>query len=320
MKYYLSADGGGTKLTAILFNDQFQLLSYGSGQAINYTSQENIIRSIADCLDPCLHGYDGIELEKAYYAMPATMDIFVEQLRMRVQVHDIEWLSEGRMALLAGLQRKTGIVALSGTGSGVFGIHEGTEEHIGGWGHLLGDLGSAYEIGREAIMAVLKRYEKRGPATLLRTLFRDEWQISSKMDFITQIYHEPYSRRKIASAARFVAVAAKQGDVVAIRILEEAGEALAEQTNAMVKLQHHSREPIVMLAGSVWKGARFMYEQFTQNVLAQHSGARICMPTFEPVMGGLFAQYFEDEQKGLDQEMVIARLQQHDAIVYRTDW
>jgi hypothetical protein len=75
-----------------------------------------------------------------------------------------------------------------------------------------------------------------------------------------------------------------------------------------------------MLAGSVWKGARPMHDRFAQCVLEQHPRARICIPAFEPVMGGLFAQFLAQEQEKLEQERVIAEFMQHEAMIYRTDW
>ena len=34
-KYYMSVDGGGTKLAAVLYDDAFRLVGYGRGGSVN---------------------------------------------------------------------------------------------------------------------------------------------------------------------------------------------------------------------------------------------------------------------------------------------
>ena len=67
----MSADGGGTKLNVILFNDKFELLSFGRGQGVNlnFDSWENVSGNIRNSIEECLSGYKGISIEKLYVSM-----------------------------------------------------------------------------------------------------------------------------------------------------------------------------------------------------------------------------------------------------------
>ena len=38
---------------------------------------------------------------------------------------------------------------------------------VGGWGYVLGDEGSGYDIGRQALVAIMKSYDGRGKSTQL---------------------------------------------------------------------------------------------------------------------------------------------------------
>ncbi|WP_152394706.1 BadF/BadG/BcrA/BcrD ATPase family protein [Paenibacillus guangzhouensis] len=325
MRYFLSADGGGTKLTAVLFNDRSEVLGVGQGQAINYASQADIAESIRSCLTSCLHGYvdRGITIQKVYYAMPASTAMFLEILRQYVSVDAAAWLSEGKMALLAGLGQPEGVVALAGTGSGVFRVTD-EELHIGGWGHLIGDPGSAYEIGREIIQSVLRHIEGREPATLLTQLFINAWQVEDREALIYHVYRAANPRRQIALAAVLGAEAAVQGDALARDIFERAGEAMAEQTNAMLRKYRKDDEVMVMIAGSAWKGCRAMYDRFCTKVQEAHPTAQVRIPRCEPALGGLFAQRLAEAAGGngqlADASMLQSIQDRYPSLMYNTLW
>merc|ERR1711964_171025 len=63
---------------------------------------------------------------------------------------------------------REGVIAISGTGSIVYGRnHGGKAARAGGWGHLLGDEGSGYDIGLQGLRAVVRMADGRQPSTLL---------------------------------------------------------------------------------------------------------------------------------------------------------
>ncbi|KAK9696965.1 hypothetical protein RND81_08G006900 [Saponaria officinalis] len=72
-------------------------------------------------------------------------------------------------ALASGTMGKLhGCVLISGTGSISYGISEdGMEARAGGGGPVLGDWGSGYGIAAQALTAVLKAHDGRGPETML---------------------------------------------------------------------------------------------------------------------------------------------------------
>ena len=53
------------------------------------------------------------------------------------------------------------MLIVSGTGSGCYGKgREGRGVKVGGWGHVLGDKGSGYDIGLRALQAVIDAYDQ----------------------------------------------------------------------------------------------------------------------------------------------------------------
>ena len=73
-----------------------------------------------------------------------------------IAVHDT------RLILAAGGHTE-GIAVIAGTGSVAWGVNaSGREARAGGWGYLLGDEGSGYWLGREAVRHVLREAQDRG--------------------------------------------------------------------------------------------------------------------------------------------------------------
>src|SRR5699024_7186156 len=69
-------------------------------------------------------------------------------------------LNDAWMAHYALLDGEDGCLVISGTGSIVIGNSEGLEDRVGGYGNLLGDEGSGYDIAKELIKGVLNAFDK----------------------------------------------------------------------------------------------------------------------------------------------------------------
>jgi len=118
------------------------------------------------------------------------------------------------------------VLVLSGTGSCCFGQTPGGKVvKFGGWGHLLGDKGSAYEIGLRALKAVVYYLDRDGEwSSLGRRLLR-VLQLNEPNDLIG--WAQQAGKTDIAALAVEVFKAAERRDEIASDILEGAAESLA---------------------------------------------------------------------------------------------
>src|SRR4029079_12280276 len=74
-------------------------------------------------------------------------------------------VNDALIALMAGAKEAPGIVIIAGTGSIVYGHNaDGEAARAGGWGHMIGDEGSGYWIGRGALGAGMRASHGPGPA------------------------------------------------------------------------------------------------------------------------------------------------------------
>lgn len=118
-----------------------------------------------------------------------------------------------------------GVVLAAGTGVIALGVDQktGRWERVDGWGHLLGDAGSAFAIGRAGLEAVMRATDRRGPATTLLTEATARYGDPHRLS--RTIYTSP---SVITDLAGFAVVVIEQAavDDVARKIVQAAAEEL----------------------------------------------------------------------------------------------
>ncbi len=78
-------------------------------------------------------------------------------------------------SFLGALGSARGAVVAAGTGVVTLAVGGDAVARVDGWGYLIGDAGSGYWIGREALAAVMRAFDGRGPATALRAVAEARW-------------------------------------------------------------------------------------------------------------------------------------------------
>jgi len=287
---FMSVDGGGTKILAVLFDESFRLIASGRGGGVNAnvvgTAAAEI--SMRDCIESCLSGVEKpVLIGRLSLAMCGDKDRFLSILREHADVREVEFLSEGHMGLLAGLRKPHGALAQAGTGSFAF-VREpdGQERSLGGYGWILGDEGSGGWIGRQGIAAAFRARDGLDKPSIISDLLAASWGFDHLRQAVDLVYGSPQPVMKAASACPVVCQAARQGDAVAIGICCEAGLLLARQ---LLALLHKYTADDVTVAGSAWKGNPHMVETFRREMQAVRPGVAVTRLAFEPVMGGVFS-------------------------------
>jgi N-acetylmuramic acid 6-phosphate etherase len=169
------------------------------------------------------------------------------------------------------------VLILSGTGSCCFGQAGGEAGiKVGGWGHLLGDRGSGYDIGISGLRSVIDFFDhqRQWPAlgaTLLRMLL-----LNQPEDLIAWV--QTASKAEIAALAPGIFSAWSAGDRLARSIIQAAAGRLAADAMACAgHLCARQKRPVLFVsAGAVllkqpafdqlvqrqirkaWPGARFL--------------------------------------------------------------
>jgi N-acetylmuramic acid 6-phosphate etherase len=171
----------------------------------------------------------------------------------------------------AGVQ----VLVLSGTGSCCYGRGaRGGLARMGGWGHLLGDKGSGYEIGLRALKAVVFYLDRdhiwsRLGRQLLRTL-----QLNEPGDLVAWIQQAP--KEQVAALALEVFDAATRGDRIARDILDGAASHLAKDAASCARKLVKTGAPArFILAGSVLLKQPAFARRVARNIKALWPGALV---------------------------------------------
>jgi N-acetylglucosamine kinase-like BadF-type ATPase len=167
----------------------------------------------------------------------------------RVHVPEVHLETDARIALEGALRGGPGVIVIAGTGSIVLGkTADGTGIAVGGWGRLLGDEGSGYFLGREALRAVACEMDGRGAATRLRTLLKEVHGLRGREEIIDAVYQQQFD---IASLAPLVLRAADEADPAALDIVHRGTDLLADQAGVAVRGIDDGERVGVVLAGGL---------------------------------------------------------------------
>lgn len=228
----IGLDIGGTKTHGLRFEDGVPVTDKITGSAnvqnvSRGTAQSNLaqlFRAIGHGeIDRIYVGAGGIDTAADADDLRNLVQPFAPNAKV-VVVHD------SRLLLAAG-GVDTGVAVIAGTGSAAWGRNgRGDEARAGGWGYLLGDEGSGYWLGREAVRHSLDLMNRNiEPDELSRALL-SACDIDHPSRLIA-LFHSPETgRRYWAKRGRIVVDTAESGHEPSQRIIKQAGHDLARIT------------------------------------------------------------------------------------------
>lgn len=285
----ITLDGGGTKLNAILFDEQFRVVRRARASGVNHTQngREAAAANVTGCLDALLP--DGTtEIGDIYAVFVGDEQILRECLCARVRFRHLYMLEEAYAGLLAGAGYRTGLLALSGTGSDMFNIHAGKRGFVGGLGPILGDQGSGAWMGLQAIRAVGRDVNGWGEKTSLTDVILKKYSENDRIFDVVWAFHDsgtPYAMA--ASLVPLITEAAYAGDAVALEIFRSAGDVLARQMIALLNCDPVWEHDVVTLCGGAWKSHPMMKRAFENTLHTVYPQLTVNRPWFEHVIAGM---------------------------------
>lgn len=245
MSLYLALDGGGTATRCILADEERVLgrAATGTVKLMNVDAATATARLYEVMESAALAG--GVRLADVKRSCFGLAGLSSEGVRpwaeatMRSAVGgDLLLVGDDAIAFEAAFRGGPGLLVIAGTGAIVMGrCTDGTKVQAGGWGPVLGDEGSGYWIGLEAIKAGL-RAQDRGAETCLLQEIEHHWRLNSQAELIALANGQ--ARPQFAELTVVVARCAERGDALAAGVLERAGQELAAQVSLALSKMHQA--------------------------------------------------------------------------------
>ncbi|HOR28764.1 MAG TPA: BadF/BadG/BcrA/BcrD ATPase family protein [Candidatus Sumerlaeota bacterium] len=204
------------------------------------------------------------------------------------------WIGNDALtALRAGAGKLEGLVLLAGTGSFCLGIARGGRRaRAGGWGHVLGDEGSGWWIGREALAALCRMADGREAPTALLPALLSRLDLKDASELIPWLAARDAAAQKrgIAALAPAVLAAARTGDAAAERIVVDAAGRLAALVRAVANALAGEFDPPVPV---ICSGGLFKDEAFLARVAGHCGPGFACRAATAPAADGALALAWE---------------------------
>ena len=298
----LAIDGGGTKTIAVITDLKGNILASGRSQASNYqaigkeVAKANLQTVIKEVINKVCGLDTTIRFDKVVLAL-AGIDTEFDQLfikgliedlchQINVKYNQLIIENDALSALLGLTCNQPGAVLISGTGSVAY-AHNGTGiiARSGGWGHIVGDEGSGYWIGKEAIRAILKMADGRGSPTILKEKILEKLQLFSIDELYNWVYGNQCSVNTVSELAIIVDEYSTKGDAVAKAIIEKASEELISLLLIVMKKADIDRSAVakIVLQGGVLMHNKFIRQQLQKKLENQFPQSILINADLEPI-------------------------------------
>jgi len=293
--YFVGIDAGGTK-TRVALGDETRVLARVEGGSIKplRVSREEARSNMAATMAQVAQR-SGVNLREvaascvgtAGVRLPQT-DGWMREILSASAGGSIVVCGDEEIALDAAFEGGAGVLGMAGTGSNVVGrTSRGEMLNVGGWGPALGDQASGYWIGHQALRAAVRAMDFEQPTPILErvTAF---WKAASIGEVVDMAHAAP----DFSLLAPLVVDCAREGDAVALEVLERGGRLLgedaAEACRRVRALDPDGPMPAVAFTGSILEKVAFVRESMLKTIRRSLPGVEILPEAVDPLMGALW--------------------------------
>jgi N-acetylglucosamine kinase-like BadF-type ATPase len=295
MFHVLGIDAGGTKTVCQLADENGTVVAEAraGGSNLQASGELHVEKTLHDVMEEALGDRDivpaaiclGIAgVDRAEDS--TTVNGIMRRIGFKTRTIVV---NDALVALEAGIPGEPGVVIISGTGSIAYGRNSRNQgARAGGWGHVLGDEGSGFWIGRAALRAVLREADRRGPRTALTPLLLKHFGISEAQNLIHQVYQNRLTPAAIGSLARIVQIAFAEGDEAATGILRAAADELESAGVSVARRLGLDQEPFTfVLGGGILRAVTFLREELERRLPAAVGNSTARLLEREPATGAV---------------------------------
>jgi N-acetylglucosamine kinase-like BadF-type ATPase len=195
-------------------------------------------------------------------------------------------LADGEVALATAFGGGPGILVNAGTGSVAYARDpSGLLHRAGGYGWQLGDEGGGYWLGRRALDVAARAQDGRGEGSTLLARLLGALGLQQFDDLVR--WTATATPSQVAGLAPHVLNAAREGEVVARRAVDEAASELVELVGTLVRHFPGTGSIAVAVAGGLLLPQSPLAAAFRERLDGSVKRARLVADRIDPAVGAL---------------------------------
>ncbi len=188
--------------------------------------------------------------------------VFLDHLSGHEYPFQILVESDARQTLRAADPEDPVAIGLLGTGSAYFARGgDKTIHRTGGWGGLLGDVGSGFELAKEGFTAVFQAHDRVGPETSLSRKFCEMAGVTEIPEFLKFLYATTFDPGVWARYAPTVLREASKGDPVSLEIVENQIDQVCKSLYGLTAKADMPPGTEIFLTGGLIEEGKFYFER-----------------------------------------------------------
>jgi len=259
--YIIGIDGGATRSHGVLYDEQGRTLAHAPAQGTSLTvypkiAQKRIINMITQMTKEAgipTDNIDALGIAVAGASDEDGRDIMFGELDCLGLSRRSLIASDTEAALEVNWPSMPGILVSVGTGMMCLARSaDGKYHRTGGLGHQAGDVGSGYWLGRNLLMHLaLNDLNLYGDQELMELggIILETLEGDDLTDLIEEVMEDSDQVRRIASLAAPICQSAEQGNEIALALVQEASQGVADTILELLYNLGYS-EKILTLAGN----------------------------------------------------------------------
>ncbi|MBQ9832605.1 MAG: hypothetical protein IJO48_02625 [Clostridia bacterium] len=266
MELFAGFDGGGTKTLCVLADENGNILGVGKGGPSNYLfcGKELAAQSVRDSIEQAFSkaGAAMRPLRSAYMCSAAT-EIYCGESHVPffstcIDTQQLTCNSDIVPVWYGAVQGAPAIMTISGTGAATYACWDDKYAKASGWGALMGDEGSGYDIGHKAVQIATRIYDKRESDNEFLEAICKHYEVETPRG-LHRVFRMGDQRSLVASATVPVFELYQKGNETAKKLLEYAANEIVLAVKTAGREAGFTAPVPLIVSGSLLHPERCLY-------------------------------------------------------------
>lgn len=270
--FYIGIDSGGSRSRVLIADPDGNPIAKEEYHSIHYSmfGKEAVAQFLSNKISDSLKknklnlkGCKGICAGIAGARDKKVRKSIAKSIKRLLKFRKVIVETDSHIAYYGAFHGEEGIILINGTGSIIYGEIERKTYRIGGWGKILGDSGSGYSIGLDALRKITNEFDlnTRKKSKLTREL-NNKFGIN-RDTILKKIYQENF---EIQNLTPLVIKLAEEGDGMCRKIIKKSTQELTELILTFLKVYGKRNRVNLALIGSTLENKNLLSKQFRKYI------------------------------------------------------